>query len=128
MYIIKIRESQFKLKLSTYYQRARDLLQKLDELNIPNKFEIIEDDEDPTFLDADDIKYELGMYNGLGTKEEQIERLKQHNREVKRRYREENKDKIKEREDKYYNENRVQILEKNKEYRQTHKEQIRETK
>ena len=50
----------------------------------------------------------------MGTKEEQILRLKQHNREVKRRYREENKDKIKEREDKYYNGNRVQILEKSR--------------
>ena len=125
-YLVKVCESQYKLSGSWYMNQARLLQFRLRRLNISVIFEVIKDDEEPTFLDAKDIGYELGMYEGLGTKEEQIERHRLNAIEVKRRWREENKDKIKERRDKYYNENRDKILETHKEYRQTHKEQIRE--
>ena len=101
-YLVKVCESQYKLSGSWYMNQARLLQFRLRRLNISVIFEVIKDDEEPTFLDAKDIGYELGMYEGLGTKEEQIERHRLNAIEVRKRWENENKDKIKERLGKHF--------------------------
>ena len=63
-YLVKVCESQYKLKLSTYMQRIKMLSWRLKDVNQSLAIDVIPDDEKPTFSDADGIKYEIGVYEG----------------------------------------------------------------